>query len=170
MNEQIDVERIKKMNALAFEFRKHNIAVTSQDAAEQAQEVFRGTKESVGIESTSPQTLKEPLQIEKESESESNGSYLLEKKFDYLLQTLNSKTEQKLKSLSDNVDALRAELEAVKSELKRFPDEFQRKKLREKEAEAQKVLKTEPKEEHPRQGKFNSEDVRIDKFFYYGSK
>ncbi len=158
MLDNIDIEKIKKLNTLTLEIRKHHIADGSEEALQQARVFIEDRKEVKEAENKISQSI------------DNQKSYLLEKKFELLLKNNTNKTEQMITELKLIVENLSRELESIKSELNKIPDQFQKKKLKEREESKQKVLKTETKEEHPRQGKYSSDDVKIDQFFYYGKK
>ena len=148
----MDVVKLQKMNALASELRKHNFASSSDDAFHQAEEVIE--HKPVQEESHSVVAPK----VEKHDA-------LYEKRFELLLEQQRSKYEQELGLLRSALGVLSKEVEGLKVSLSKVHEQAPP-----KPKESQKPLKTEVKEDHPRQGKFSPSDVDIQKMFYFGNK
>ena len=147
----MDVFKLQKINNLASELRKHNIADSSDSAFQQAEQVFEPSVQQVVIE-------EKPAVVQR-------VDVLAERKFEMLLEQNNKKYEQEISLLRSAVGTLANELECLKSELRKLSEQAPP-----KPKERQEPLKTEVKEEHPRQGKFTSTDVDIQKMFYFGAK
>ncbi len=148
----MDVFKLQRMNSLAAEFKKHNFANSSEDAFRQAEQVFE-VREAPQV-SESPQVV-----VQQKVDS------LAERRFEIILEQNNRKYEQELSLLRSALNTLANELENLKSELRRLHEQAPP-----KIKEQQVPLKTEPKEDHPRQGKFQPSDVDIQKMFYFGTK
>jgi parvulin-like peptidyl-prolyl isomerase len=146
----MDVFKLQKINALASDLKKHNFAVSSEDAFQQAEQVY--------VEQAPPLSEDAPVIVEKKVDN------LAERRFELILEQNNRKYEQELGLLRSALNSLAVELESLKSELRKVHVE----PLKQKEHQA--PLKTEPKEDHPRQGKFSPSDVDIQKMFYFGNK
>ncbi len=146
----MDVYKLQRMNALASELRKHNFATSSDDAFQQAEQVYN--------ESASQQVavVEQPI-VERSAPLE-------EKKVELLLEMNNRKYEQELGLLRSALNSLAQEIEMLKSELRKAVE------VSPKPKERQEPLKTETKEAHPRQGNFTPNDVDIQKMFYFGAK
>jgi len=147
----MDVFKLQKINALASDLKKHNFASSSEDAYQQAEQVYVESEPSVVAEV-------QPVVVQKVDS-------LAERRFELLLEQNNKKYEQEVHLLRSALSSLAQELEAVKSELRRLHEQAPP-----KPKEKQEPLKTEAKEDHPRQGKFTSTDVDIQKMFYFGAK
>ncbi len=145
----MDVFKLQQMNNLAAELRKHNFANSSDDAMHQAEQVYMEKE---------PQVVSEVPQV-----SVQKADPLAERRFELILEQNNRKYEQELGLLRSAVNSLAQQLEMVKAELHKVHESPRPK-------EVQAPLKTEVKEDHPRQGKFTSNDVDIQKMFYFGSK
>jgi len=147
----MNIEKAQKVNALAHELRKHNFASSSEDAIEQAEQIFNDKpikteeKEAVSMQSDQPDLM-------------------AEKKFEMILEMNNKQHEQELALIRSALNQLSSELQSVRSELKRLSEANPVPK------ERQEPLKTEIKEKHPRQGDYTSDDVDIQKVFYCGNK
>ncbi|MBW2970187.1 hypothetical protein KY309_03150 [Candidatus Woesearchaeota archaeon] len=146
----MDVFKLQRINSLASDLRKHNFAGSSEDAFQQAEQVFE-EKQQGAVEEAAPVVQK------------SNG--LAERRFELLLEQNNKKYVEEFQVLRSALNSLAQELESLKSELRKLSEQAPP-----KPKERQEPLKTEVKEDHPRQGKFNPSDVDIQKMFYFGKK
>lgn len=147
----MDVFKLQRMNSLAAELKKHNFAQSSEDAFQQAEQVYV-EKEQSPISEVSQVVVEKP-------------NLLAERRFELILEQNNKKYEQELGLLRSALNSLAQQLEMVRAELHRAHEQAPP-----KPKEVQAPLKTEVKEDHPRQGKFTSNDVDIQKMFYFGSK
>ena len=145
----MDVFKLQKINSLASELKKHNFADSSDSAFQQAEQVFDESPQQVVEE--------KPMVVQK-------VDALSERRFEMLLEQNNKRYEQEISLLRSALGTLANEIEGLKSELRKLSEQAPKQK------ERQEPLKTEVKEEHPRQGKFTPSDVDIQKMFYYGKK
>ncbi len=145
----MNIEEVQRMNAMASELRKHNFASSSDDAFQQAKQMFV-PQEQVA--------LPKPKLIEE-------NNVLLEKKFELMMQMNNKRYEQEISLLRSAFTALANEFEVLRAQLSRVQEQAPP-----RPKEKQEPLKTETKEAHPRQGNFTSDDVSIQKMFYFGNK
>ncbi len=145
----MDVFKLQRVNSLAAELRKHNFANSSDDAMQQAEQVYMEKE---------PQVVSDVPQVVVQK-----ADLLAERRFELILEQNNKKYEQELGLLRSAVNSLAQQLESLKLELFKLHESP-------KPKEVQAPLKTEPKEDHPRQGKFCSADVDIQKMFYFGAK
>lgn len=146
----MDVFKVQKINNLASDLKRHNFAASSEDAFQQAEQIFQeNAEESVVIEQP----------VEQKSDNLSG------KRTELLLEMNNKKYEQEFSLLRSALNSLAQEIEILKAELRRLSEQAPP-----KPKERQEPLKTETKEEHPRQGKFVPGDVDIQKMFYFGKK
>jgi len=151
----MDVEKLRRINILSQELKKHGMAESSEDAYTQAQRMIQvipkdnaqATQECVIVETAPAPTPLESRQFQLELEK-------LQKGFSEELDVLRNAMNQ----LIIEVNSLRDELNKVQT--------MQPPKQKEKQAE----LKTEAKASHPRQGGWKPGDVDIQKMFYYGTK
>lgn len=138
---------------MASELRKFNMAESSDDAVKQAQSYF--------LEGERPRAVQSAPII--------SHSSLEERRTELLLEIQDKKYQQELSLLRSAINHLASELTQIKIELKRTTE--QSKILEQsKQKERQEILQTQVKEDHPRQGKFTSADVDIQKLFYFGNK
>lgn len=144
----MDVFKLQRMNSLAADLKKHNFATSSQDAFQQAEQVFT---EKEAVVSDEPQVVVQQRE-----------DPLASRRFELLLEQNNKKYEQEIGLLRSALNSLAMQLDGLRSELHKVHEAPKK--------EQQVPLKTEPKEDHPRHGKFTSNDVDIQKMFYCGKK
>jgi len=148
----MDVEKLQKINMLASELRKHNFAVSSDDAFKQAETIYETPNG-------------EQVIVQEKAALVQQMDPLAHRKTELLLEMNNKKIEQEFNVMRNAINILAAEVENLKTELRKGTF-VEAAKHKEKQAE----LKTEVKEPHPRQGNFQPADVDIQKMFYFGSK
>lgn len=148
----MDVDKLQRINALASELRKHNFALSSDEAYQQAEQVYEGTGSQVIVE-------------QKPMVTSQNQDALSMRRFEMMLEQNNKKYEQEFATYRNAINLLASQLEVLKAELSKFGRENT-----EKPKEKQVELKTEVKEAHPRQGNFQPSDVDMQKMFYFGAK
>jgi len=147
----MDVEKLRRVNQLSAELRKHNMAATSDDAFSQAEQIVR------------QDDVREFLQRAKESEKDVNNPSS-DQLYQIKLERDNRQLAEHIQKLYQEVGHLKAEME----QLKKAPPIQQ--PAEKPKVEQQAVLKTEKKEPHPRQGDFKPDDVSVEKMFYFGNK
>lgn len=177
----MDVEKLMKMNAMVKELQKHNCASSKEDAVRQAEGLYNPSGEAAvdncSSELVVEQKISAPLAISASAPAQtiaSTGGFgaLEQRRFEMLLESNNKRYDEKILGMSGEIMSLRSQLsgqiDSIKNELRNLVDNKAQKIVHVTE-ETQKILKTEPKVPHPRQGNFTSDDVSIDKFFYFGS-
>jgi len=179
----MDVEKLMKMNAMVKELQKHNCASSREDAVRQAEGIYNPSGnviEEVVDNSSGALVVEQKIEAPAISASApaqtaaATGGFgaLEQRRFEMLLESNNKRYDEKISALTNEIVSLRSQLssqvDGLKMELRNLIDNKAQKIVHVVE-EKQKVLKTEPKEPHPRQGNFTSDDVSIDKFFYFGA-
>lgn len=149
----MDVDKLQRINALASELRKHNFALSSDEAFQQAEQVYEGTGSQVIVE-------------QKPMATSQNQDALSMRRFEMMLEQNNKRYEAEFATYRNAINMLASQLEVLKAELAKFGHEEKAERPKEKQVE----LKTEVKESHPRQGNFQPSDVDIQKMFYFGAK
>jgi hypothetical protein len=154
-NDTMDVEKLRKINQLSQELKKHGMADSSQDAYTQAQQIIQvipknsapASQESVIVETAPAQ---DPLAA---------------RQFQIELDKMQ-------KGFSEELDVLRTAMNQLIIEVNSLRDELSKAQMAQppKQKEKQVELKTETKVAHPRQGDWKPGDVDIQKMFYYGTK
>lgn len=148
----MDVEKLKKMNELSKELKKHGIADSTKQAFAQAGEMVRD--EAVGDVIT-------------RSNSSEKSKDSFDSQYQIMLERQNRQMANEIKALKETVTAIQEDVERLKREPKPNPRP-EPKPPEPPTVDKQAKLKKE--EKHPKQGDFNSEDVAVDKIFYYGKK
>lgn len=161
------MDKLKKINELANELKKHNFAQSNDEAVKLAETFYKeNTKNENQETSEEKTTITEEKQIDN----------LTEKKFELLLEIQEKKIMQELNHMRSTINFLKTRMELLNTEVEKLkgkaissPISFQKK---ENEAETQANLQTkqEEKTENPRRGKYSSKDVDIQKMFYCGNK
>lgn len=143
----MDVEKLKKMNELSKELKKHGMAESTKEAFEKAGEMVRD--EAVG-------------DVISQSTQKAESSDSFDKHYQIMLERQNRQIANEIIALKEAVMAIQQEVERLK-QAKPVPQQPRE----EKQAT---FAKKEEKKPHPKQGAFTSEDVAVDKVFYFGKK
>lgn len=159
----MEIDKLKKINALANELKRHRFAATNDEAAKLAEEFYAGKKEM-------------PEEPHAEKIEEKTDALAMER-FELILQMQTKKFKQELEEqkalineMKTMMHSLQAEMEKLKGKALSSPIQFEKKK---DEPEVQASLskpKKEEKKENPRSGDYTSDDVDIQKMFYFGKK
>ncbi|MBW2986115.1 hypothetical protein KY333_01975 [Candidatus Woesearchaeota archaeon] len=147
----MDVEKLKKMNELSKELKKHGMADSTSQAFTQAGEMVR--------DETFKQVIEPNTSSQKTTEFDNQYQIMLERQ--------NRQIVQEVQALKETIAAMQAEIEMLKADRKAAPMPQQEKPKQ--EAQTKFPQKSESKE-HPKQGGFTPEDVAVDKVFYFGKK
>lgn len=130
-----------------------------------------------------------PVQEQKSSESPS----LLERRYQLILEMNTKRYDQEINSLKEQISTLSGQIMSLRGDIMKISSQqkpqFQEVKSEVKNEQTQQTQSLnqqyqqelaqqstqqnttpEPKKEHPRQGSFTSQDVPIEKFFYFGRK
>ena len=144
----MDVEKLKKINKLSVEFKKHGLS--NNEAIKQASQTVRDQDFRDVMEKTS-------------NENEEKASPAFDKQYQIMLERQNRQLAQEIVALKETVAAIQSELRELKQGSVKVAASSSEPKV-EKQATLPK------KENHPKQGQYSSEDVAVDKIFYYGNK
>ena len=141
---------IIRMNQLSRELQKHGFAVNSQDGMEKAREIYNNSD----------------IQIT-DAEARNVGNDEFTGKIE-ALHRFKQATEERISHLESSIKVL---LEKTNEIIKEINDlqKFKNMAVGDQK-EVQTRIPEQKKEPHPKQGNFKSEDVAIDKIFYYGEK
>ena len=108
-----------------------------------------------------------------------NGSYLIEKKFEIMLDSINKKVIGEINGLKEAVSSLQQELRELKKQgsQQNYQQQNNQQQCNHREEQGASFSPAnpvrnaeEPSSVKPRYGDYNSKDVPIDKFFYFGNK
>lgn len=164
----MDVEKLKKINQLSGEFKKHGLAVSHDDAFAKASAVVHDDelKDVLARTSTTASTATSTETPERPNQATSQG---FDNQYQVLLERQNRQLVQEILALKETVAMLKSDVEQLKSNAARAEILQQAQPKQEKQAVLHEKKECSEKS-HPRQGNFTSEDVAIEKMFYYGKK
>ncbi|MBI5066521.1 hypothetical protein HZA97_09915 [Candidatus Woesearchaeota archaeon] len=183
----MDIEKIKKINEISKNLRAHHFSMSSEEATNEAKSIFgelgslqQGQALQTMQEPQPSQNLQQASQVLQSQSNNQNGSsvLLLEKKFQIILSQSVKTLKDDLTNLQDTVEFLQQELSKLHQKVAKMqqptqpivqqPQQFQQ-PVQQAQPQQNNVQKPEePKQTHPRQGNLTSDDVKIEKFFYYG--
>jgi hypothetical protein len=164
----MDVEKLKKINQLSVEFKKHGMATSHDDAFAKASAVVRDDelKDVLAQTNTATGTGTSTETSERPSQAASPG---FDTQYQVLLERQNRQLVQEIIALKETVALLKADVEQLKSNAARPMIMQQAQPKQEKQAVLHEKKESSEKP-HPKQGNYTSEDVAIEKMFYYGKK
>lgn len=119
----------------------------------------------------------EGIRLESSMESSNLEGYLLQKKIEVMIDANNKRMAVELSNLNNTVNKLNAEISEIKRQLSEVrTSEITNSSKNEEKEESQSavntvtITNTEKKSDlpKPRYGNYESEDVSIDKIFYFG--
>lgn len=148
----MDVQKLKKMNELSKELKKHGMADSTAQAFSQAGEMVRD------------EAFKQVVEQNKSSQKSKDG---FDNQYQIMLERQNRQIAQEVQALKETVAAMQAEIEMLKADQKAAPVQQQEKPKQEVQ---KKFPQKEESKEHPKQGGFCPDDVSIEKMFYFGKK
>lgn len=164
----MDVEKLKKINQLSVEFKKHGMATSHDEAFAKASAVVRDDELKDVLAQTSTTESASPDSPARPNQASSQG---FDNQYQVLLERQNRQLVQEIIALKETVAMLKLDVEQLKSNAARPVIVQQVQPKQEKQAVLQEKKKTDDCEKpHPRQGSYTSDDVAIDKMFYYGKK
>ncbi|MEM4368955.1 MAG: hypothetical protein QXU88_01345 [Candidatus Woesearchaeota archaeon] len=161
------------MNVLVKELQRHNFATSSEEALIQADQVY--APEELTAANGVALVVEKPSQEPIKSEAQTNYqklpiSTLEQKRFEMLLEANNKFYEKRFEELKASISALQTEIGQLRFELKKVTEKVQQPSEQPlARVETKTVGEKAEKEAHPRQGNYTSDDVSIDKFFYFGA-
>jgi polyhydroxyalkanoate synthesis regulator phasin len=155
------IEDVQKVNKLAQELLNQGIASSRDEAVQKAQQFLN---REIAKEKTSTQTTSQTMQ-ETSLESLRN-----------MLERQRDMTQRQLQDFRSAINALAEEISNIKEQMSRAKVEARTASdagLEPEQKTGQLKLKpkeAKKKEPHPKRGDWKSEDVAIEKIFYYGKK
>ena len=103
-----------------------------------------------------------------------NDSYLMEKKFEFMLESINKKVANELNSLKNMIGSINSEVTEIKKQLnnaqKAAPAVFENSNNSNNNGGNAQARARDNGTVKPRFGDYAPEDVPIEKFFYFGNK
>lgn len=169
----MDIEKLRKINQLSKELKKHGMAV--EDAIEQASESVHEDeiKEFLHKSKEEIQSIKNPSSTEQ---------YII------MLERNNRKIMDEVQKVKEEVAKIMNEFATIKKQLDEQPKFIENQTISDtsqyKKVEKQTQLKSKTKQNqdsanlqtsskkktNPRHGDYNPDDVSIEKMFYFGNK
>ncbi len=170
----MDIEKMKRVNALARELKDHGIASDFDDAYKQAEKMVdsgMGAPQPAASEEISVKPYAQQDEQPKASTTNTGGFGMMG--FD-ALELRNMK--EKLEAMEQQMSMVFMKMNEIVTEINRLdkkrmdsPIEMRsQKEVEEKQREMQTNLKKQEVESHPRSGDYKSSDVSIEKMFYFG--
>jgi len=147
----MDVDKLRKINNLCMEIRKHNKNIGTDEAFRQAEAIVK--EESVHTIITSPGEAPKTI-------NSFDNEYTIQ------LERQNRRLTEELENLRTQVSSLKQQV----VEVKRSAPIMIQQPVEQAQGEQQAMLKTQTQEPHPRQGNWKPSDVSIEKIFYFGNK
>jgi len=167
----IDIEKLKKMNNLIKDLKHQGFADSSNEALNQASNFYNHDLGGVVPENKKPQyeEPKQTSQLETPADSPQISEAYLETKFQLLLEMNNKKFSEEFNRLHSKISMLNDEVSSLRMELRKteFKQEKPKPKI-EEPVQQQQLPVDQKKEDHPRQGKYTSQDVSVEQFFKFG--
>ncbi|MBI4440905.1 hypothetical protein HY639_01940 [Candidatus Woesearchaeota archaeon] len=166
------VEDIRKINALAEELRKHNIAGSQDEAVVKAREMLVKKTGVATVQNDEYIDLSRPGKEESKPVQDHSWKEAMAKNNEYIVNELkNFRTS--METITQEMQALRVELSQLKRQapVQKAPESVM---LAQAETpngsngnHGQATQATQP---HPRAGNYTPNDVSVEKFFYFGRK
>ncbi|MFW5991527.1 MAG: hypothetical protein ACOCQX_04835 [Candidatus Nanoarchaeia archaeon] len=177
----MDVEKLKKVNQLATTLREKGLADGREEAAMLAgrmnyehgdqgmEKIF--SNEKTEVETSEPQQPEK--QDDKQAMDEKKMLNILQKFADQFSQEVNAMND-KIKQQQDAIEKMAHEIGRLKNQgaVSQEPQQTLNKEEEQTTKQTQETQDTQKKEgnEQPRSGGYESDDVCIEKFFYFGQK
>lgn len=103
-----------------------------------------------------------------------NDSYLMEKKFEFMLESINKKVANELNALKNMIGSINSEVTEIKKQLngvqRAAPAVFENSNSVSNQGRDTQARGQDNRAIKPRYGDYAPEDVPIEKFFYFGNK
>ncbi|MBD3303527.1 hypothetical protein GF343_00110 [Candidatus Woesearchaeota archaeon] len=151
----MNVEKLKKMNELSKELKKHGVADSTKEAFAKAGNMVRD--EAVG-------------EVISRSEQKPEQGSSFDKQYQVTLERQNRQLAGEINTLKQTVAELKQAVEQLKKEPRPKPPEPRPEPEPPGPPTVQAKLKKEESKDNPKQGKYTSEDVAVEKVFYFGKK
>ncbi len=165
----MDVERIQKINNLALDLMKQGLAPDREAAIQQAEKIFRADR---GEFSEMRERMAETPESQEEKQdvadlSQDQVKDILQQNSTFLVKTIKE-FQEKINSLEREIKQLRTQMTYNKLPTVKEVISNKEEQVAPKIGEVH--VNNEPPKDHPRVGKYEEEDVSVEKFFYMGSK
>ncbi|MBR9676810.1 hypothetical protein GOV04_01600 [Candidatus Woesearchaeota archaeon] len=168
----MNVEKLQKLNKLSKELQKHGIALDSQSASEQAQQIIPDANNEAGFIG---EAMQSPTSQVDESSITPTGVTVDADETSLQMRKQNVKLEDH----TNQINVMQDKINELISYVKNLEEQLTNLKPAQTTIE-QAAKKSKPKEEklkdakteggHVRSGNYKPEDVAMEKVFYFGSK
>ena len=165
----MDVEQIQKINNLAVDLMKQGLAQNREEAIAQAEKTF---SEQDSVDYNSMKETLEEVKSENQSQQveQKNDTEIADLSTNEIKKILEQNTKFMVKTIrnfQEKVANLEKEMSSLKNELRYQKLPTVNEIVSKKEVPPPEELVP---ENHPKSGRFNGDDVSIEKFFYMGDK
>ena len=173
------VEDIQKINDLARELLNHHMADSLTEAVEKARQMLnKSAIPAVGADGSAKPAQKEEIKVEEVKEVQMVSQRMNSDEWKQVLAKNNEYIVEQFTVMKGKLEEAFKEIEKLKEDVKKMDPPLKqlmdgpKKQPSPEEPMQQTIAQPEKKKEeaHPRQGNFKSEDVSIDKIFYFGQK
>lgn len=176
----MDIDRIRKINALASELLKKGLVSDWQQASSEAEKVFKNRdQDSVNVyRETLKETEKTPASLASETaDAGTSGASvsLTDDKIKEIMEQNTAYLVKVLKEFQEKLEALEREVTVLKNRTSTIGAAVrepvsQRGSFSENHASGGENGQAQAPATHPRSGNYKDSDVSIEKFFYMGAK
>ncbi len=175
----MDIEKIRKINEISKNLRAHHFDMNSEEAVNEVRNIFDADIPQPQVQTMQEIKPSQNLQSTQTTNNQNGASVLLlEKKFQIMLSQSVKTLKDDLTNLQDTVEFLQQELSKLHQKVAKIqqpvaqpqPAQFSQpvQQIQTQQPQQNVQRPEEPKPTHPRQGNLTSDDVKIEKFFYYG--
>lgn len=155
------IEDVQKVNKLAQELLNQGIAASRDEAVQKAQEFLNKTitKERAAAQDTSKVIQETDMEILRN-----------------MIERQREMTQRQLNDFKSAINALAEEIQKIKEQLKTKKETVTAKESgldpehKTGQIELERPKQEKKSEPHPKRGEWKSEDVAVEKIFYYGKK
>ncbi|MBW2978220.1 hypothetical protein KY331_05210 [Candidatus Woesearchaeota archaeon] len=175
---KISIEDIQKINNMVQELLKKGVCSTREEAVKMAEKYLDKKVVSSRTDALGPEPKASQTPQNAASQDLETLRSVIERTKEYTQKDLQ-KFRAALEILARDIDNIKKEIRNLKvaGENRSVANtELEGKNVKEATEEQEKLEEETPKEEkkdknfHPKQGRLNSEDVSVEKMFYYGKK
>tara|TARA_Y100000310_G_C20608584_1_gene776829 strand:- start:104 stop:598 length:495 start_codon:yes stop_codon:yes gene_type:complete len=164
----MDVERIQKINNLALDLMKQGLAPDREAAIAQAEKIFRADRGEFS-------EMRERMEEKPEPQEKQVVADLSQDQIKNILQQNSIFLVKTIKEFQEKIDSLEREIKQLRTQMTYNKLPTVKEVISNKEEQVvpkigEVHVNNEPPKDHPRVGKYEEEDVSVEKFFYMGSK
>ena len=179
----MDAASVSKMNDMVKNLTKHGIISNSEEAVKMAEKMYnveKGEKKSEEAPAEDVQVREMEESSDKSDYSEQKIQELVDKRAKQLIDDNNKAIILEFHKLWERLNKIMPDIESRLADIKQNinvsvtdvdPEASEVKPEAKEEPKASEASKnSEAKDNHPRSGGFNTDDVSVEKFFYCGQK